>query len=212
MQMKNNNIALIAQGQAISGKGLVYQEGMKPYRLETDPFRIIDNKPVFYSGANKFDLDFDFNKKRLHKWGTFYHPYILFPDNGGSNTVYVETSVDGWYLMLIRSKLDEWNFGPGCQAIDIVAWTPKSKGDSIREAGFRMFYGVVLAMDDVPIGEDYSEIFEPGDWDDWSASTSCFQVFASIRKTNYESSDDLIKTISDAPDFLKKHILAMKSM
>jgi hypothetical protein len=61
--------------------------------------------------------------------------------------------------MWISSKLDEADFGPSDWSPDIVAWTPKQKNDSVKKAGYRLFWAASLAMDNVGNEELYSGEF-----------------------------------------------------
>lgn len=212
---RNSAMTMIAQGQSIAGKVMVIGQGMMPGKTEVDPYRILDDVPVYYSGHNIFELEYDFeNKIKLTKWGQFYHPYMMIgmPDAGGKNKLYVDTSVNGWYILLVFSKLDESDIGPSNWVWSVVSWTPKQKGDSIVKAGYRMFWAIFLAMDYVPGNEFYSDGYdEEGNWfNEWECSERCFQVIASIRKTIYKNETEFNKIYSISPEILKVHLKSMK--
>jgi hypothetical protein len=217
LKSDNNAITLtkIAQGQSLAGKSLVIGQGLSRRETLNEPYRILDQVPVFYVGANEFDLPLPENPKgRLHKWGEYYHPYMLvgMPDVGGWNKIYVAGSVEGWYLMFVKTKLDEWAVGPSDWAIDMIAWTPKVKNDSLIKAGYRMFWASALALDNVPTDEYYSDDYdEDGTWlDTWECSTKCKEVFAAIRKTCYTNKREFKQVIDGAPEILREHIESRK--
>ncbi len=204
-------ITLIAQGQTIGGSVLVIGQGMKPLKTEQTPYRILNGVPIFYIGNNAFELEEpEFPSGKLYKWGEYYHPYLLvgMPSVGGWNKVYVDTRYKGWYVLVVSTKLDEWAIGPSDWEASIIAWTPKTKYDSINEAGYRMFWAAALALDCVQINEYFSDDFdENGKWSEtWNCSTKCKQVFASIRKTAYKNKTEFLNLINKSPDILKHYI------
>ena len=136
-------MTMIAQGQSIGGKMIVLGQGMQPTKQESSPYKIIENMPVYFSGHNILSFEApQFNTSEIHKWGEFYNPCMMIgmPDIGGRNKIYVDTRIDGWYLLWVYSKLDEWAIGPTCWIPDIIAWTPRFPNDSILKAGFRLFF------------------------------------------------------------------------
>ncbi len=219
--MKKNEVKIramkmsyIAQAQSIARKMLVLGQGPKPAQELAGAFRQIDGIPVFHCGFNVPDFEIDTavrNKRR--QWGKFHHPYMMIgmPDVGGDNKVYVDSSVPGKYLLWIYSKLDEWGNGPGYRAEGLIAWTPRMKGDSVKSAGYRLFWAAAMAMDGLGTEGFYShEADEEGNWvDSWDCSESCFQVLAAVRNTRYDSEKDLEKTLRNAPEMLQPHIRAM---
>ena len=209
-------MTLIAQGQSIAGKLLQIGGGMVSTKSETTPYRILDGSAVYYSGYNIFDLqEPEFKPGKIKKWGEFYHPYLMFgmPDRGGWNKIYIDTRIDGYYLLWVASKLDDWASGPDAWVASVIAWTPKAKNDSVNKAGTRMFWAIGLAMDDVAPGEYNSDFYgEAGEWvNEWLCSIKCKQVFAAIRKTNYKDEHEYLNIIGSAPDVLKPHIALRKN-
>ena len=213
-KMRASQMALMAQDQSIAGKVMRIGSGMEPGTLQAEPFRIIENAPIYYCGANEIYFGYDHEKRKFHKWGEFYHPYMMpgMPDVGGINKIYVDTSIKGWYLLIIYSKLDKMSVGPSYFAGSIIAWTPKQKGDTITKAGYRMFWATAMSMDFVKEGEFYSEGYDDdGNWpDEWHCSSTCFHVLAGIRCTSYESQKNFDKVLSSAPEMLKPHIISRK--
>lgn len=212
---KVNALTVIAQGQSIGGKVISIGEGMVSLKSENFPYRILDDAPVYYSGNNEFNMyDISFRRDKTYKWGQFYHPYMMFgsPPIGGINKLYVDTRIDGWYLLWILSRLDPEDFVPADWFPSIVSWTPRQMGDSVRLAGYRLFWAAALAMDDVKSGDYYNDDnYENGLWkDDWVPSPLCFQVFASIRTTRYKDEKKFNDTLSEAPDFLKQHLISRR--
>lgn len=208
-------MTLIAQGQTIGGKALVVGQGMKSLRTEETPYRILDGLPVFYSGNNILEFEEpEFLTNKIHKWGEYYHPYLMsgMPCVGGWNKIYVDTRIEGWYLLWISTKLDEWAVGPSDWEASIIAWTPKSKNDSITRAGFRMFWASALALDSVEINEYFNADFDEDLWlNEWICSTKCRQVFASMRRTIYKNEGEYLDLIITAPDILKPYIELRKA-
>ena len=207
----------IAVAQSICCKTFRVGTGFEPRDEREEPFRIIDNAPVYHCGFNLWNLSYNYETDRkLHKWGNFYHPYMMvgMPDTGGSNRLYVDNSQKGWYILIMLSKLDEWSNGPSYPVWSVLSWTPKQKNDSILKAGYRMFYASMLAMEigDIKDMDDYGSLFdEEGDWAaSWDCSSRCFHVFASIRETKYENETDFEISTDDAPPYLMEHLKAMK--
>lgn len=130
------------------------------------------------------------------------------PSIGGWNKVYVDTRTDGWYLLWILSRLDSDDFGPSDWYPSIVSWTPKNKGDSLRKAGYRLFWAAALGMDYVNIDSFYNDEYDKtGLWkDEWVCSPLCLQVFASIRKISYKDDKEFEDVLAGTPEFLKPHL------
>ncbi len=98
-------ITKIAQGESIGGKNLVIGEGMKSMKTEQAPYRQLNGSSVYYSGNNRLEFEEpEFQRNKVHKWGAYYYPYLMIgmPDVGGWNKVYVDTRIEGWYLLWLN--------------------------------------------------------------------------------------------------------------
>ena len=212
---KTNSMTHIAQAQAIGGKLLSIGKGFAPIKSEQVPCRTLNGSPVYYSGHNEYDLaEITFIRSKTSTWGEFYHPYLMFgsPPIGGMNKVYVDTRISGWYLLWVVSRLDPWDVGPNDWLPSIVTWTPRGKNDSVKLAGYRLFWAAALGMDCVESDDFYNTDYDKdGKWkDEWACSSTCFQVFASIRKTLYKDEQEFDRVFSEAPQFLTPHLIARK--
>jgi len=220
-QREINELALgltrIAIGQSLAGKAAMLGNGMVPLNQEDKPARIINDAPVFYCGDNPIPFTVpDFDPSRIYKWGEFYHPYMLIgmPDTGGYNKTYVDTRVKDWYLFWTYTKLDDSDLGPAQWVPELLVWTPKRKGDTIIQAGYRMFMTIVLEMfwaDEA--GEIDDDFNKDTQWPRrWKSSLRCKQVFSAVKKTVYASEEEYEAHVSGAPDWLKKKITARKQI
>jgi len=213
-------MTLIAQGQAIGRKYVAIGQGMKALSPESTPFITLDGSDVYYCGNNNFELqEPEFKASKTTKWGSFYHPCLLFgigSDDGGWNKVYIDTRIEGWYLLWVSTRLNTWSAGPIVWVTNVMAWTPKAKNDSINKAGYRMFWALALAMDHVEINEYFNNnyvnyIDEGGKWVyEWEYSTKSKQVFAAIRRTIYKDENEYLDLYNSSPDILKPFIASRK--
>lgn len=180
----------IAQGQAILGQMMKLGHGMQAREESSTPYVVIDGKPVYHISYNPFNLiapeAFDSWTFKWHKYGEFEHPYMMMgmPDIAGSNTVHIDTSVAGWYILSVRSQLDTWMSGPSYPARSLWTWTPKCPGDNLYLAGDRLFWAGVLAMDGRTNDELFTRFYDESediDLNNWSPSSRCTKVFEAIR-------------------------------
>lgn len=214
--MKNNqekerasSLTEMAFHQSIARQMLQIGQGFSSVENLNHPYRILDLTPVFHIGFNEFKLQMT-SKEKPKYWGGFYHPYMMFgmPDIGGKNTIHVDERFEGYYVLVIKSKLDVWAIGPSYPVYNIIAWTPKKENDHWMQAGYRMFWAVAMAMDWVNENEFYTDIFdnEP-DWiGDWMPTGRAKPVLASCRKTKFKDPIELQKTLKSAPAYLKEHV------
>ena len=95
--MKNKNIITkIAVAQTFGTHQIVIGEGLIPISKSDQPYRVIDNQPVFLRGFNAFDLPLEFNIRKVYKWGEYYDSYLMdgMPPLGGTVKLYVDTSLN----------------------------------------------------------------------------------------------------------------------
>jgi hypothetical protein len=210
-----NHMNLVAMAQNVMGFVLLMGKGFVPREESADPYRIIDNTPVYHSAINIFPFEIPSSRPNLFKWGSFIHPYMMMgmPDTSGLVKLYVSFYREN-YLLWIYCKLDEEMNGKSDFVSGLIAWTPKMKGDSLQLAGFRLFYALLCQMDFIKDNEEFSTSFTtPQDWtEEWEASSNCNMVFSALRNTTYLSHKELEKRIEDAPDFLKERIRKRASL
>lgn len=213
MKNKNNIITKIAVAQTFATHQVIIGEGFKSLSKTDLPYKSIDNTPVFLRGHNAFDLELYFNIRKVYKWGEYYDSCLIagMPSVGGSIKLYIDTSVDGWYILWSATKLDAWMFDETSIPAEytVLSWTVnKGKGiDSIERAGYRMFSAVTLNHDCVEGESWYCNWYEDDDYrNDNRASQRSEKVFASLRDTFYRDEEDLEVVVSSAPQYLKNHI------
>jgi hypothetical protein len=118
-----------------------------PLTIQDPPFRIIDHTPVYHISVNKCPFEHsEFNSRKVHRWGWYVQPCLILAseDIPGEITLYVDTRVEDHYALWTATRVDPvWGFGSGA-SYDLVAWTPKIKGDSIKRAGFRLAHAHFL--------------------------------------------------------------------
>lgn len=206
-------VTRIAQGQTFERKVLEIGKGMTSIKTDHLPFREVDGGRVYHVSLRQLGLTVpEFDSRKLHKWGEFYHPYLMIgmPDLGGQNKVYIDTRIEGMYLLWVSTKLDEWLVGPSSWQPDQFLWTPKMKNDSVVRAGYRLFRTFILNMEDVADGQFYCPEFDENWPQEWPCSERCFQVLASIRPTRFSSEQEKQAVINAAPAGLRPFIEADK--
>jgi len=215
-RMQSSYMSKVAIAQSIMGFVMLMGKGFVPKNEKEEPFRIIDETPVYHSGSNIFPYELPTSETKLTKWGSFQHPFLMIgmPDCGGIVKIYISYSENGNYLLWIKGKLDEWINGKSDFVSGLIAWTPELKGDSLQLAGFRLFYALLCQMDFIKDNEDFATSFTtPQDWtEEWEATANCNMVFSALRNTSYLSNKELEKRIEDAPDFLKESIRIRASL
>lgn len=220
MKRKNTNpgaeaMTRIAQGQAFEGKVLKIGEGMTSIKTDQLPCRELDGGKVYQVSLRLLGVEVpEFDTRKLHKWGEFYHPYLLIgmPDLGGDNKVYIDTRVEGLYLLWVSTRLDQGLVGPASWIPDLFLWTPKIKNDSVIRAGYRLFRAFLLNMEEVPHGQNDCPDF-PDDWpQDWTCSDRCFQVMAAIRPTRLTYFPEKKAVLDAAPPELRPYIEAGRKL
>ena len=134
----------VAIAQSIMGFTLLIGKRFVPKEQKDDPFRVIDDSPVFHSGYNSYPDNLP-SESNLNSWGSFYHPYLMIgmPNCGAKVKVFVSHSENGFYNIWIKTKLDEWMNGKSDPILALVGWTPHKKGDTLKKAGSRLFYAMV---------------------------------------------------------------------
>lgn len=184
---RGRTMNVIAAGQSLLGQVMQFGKGMVPHKSMEEPAFMVEGSPVYHIGYNPFELDYDCIRQNLIKWGEFTHPFMMsgMPDVPGKVKLYLDSSVDGHYLMLGRFQLDPGYSGPSYPYWNIVCWTPVKPGDSRQKAGTRMFHAMVMHMDsladETTVYDGYS--LESPDWEsEWAPSIRCREVFRKVRK------------------------------
>jgi hypothetical protein len=155
--VRQRSLVNVVAAQSIKGHGFAIGEDLsvqnitelEEVRLSSTekPYRIIDSSPVFHDSCNKawFNQP-NFDIRKVHLWEEMYHPRLVLGSYGIGGTVkfYVDTRVAGFYLLWTVTRVDSDEF-PGA-SYDMVAWTPRRKGDNIHGAGFRMTHAALLEL------------------------------------------------------------------
>lgn len=128
--------------------------------------------PVSWVGRDSFPLtDLPAEPETFHKWGEFMAPFASAAIS--LHEVYVDTRIDGWYLLWIGNVVEEWEY-------KVVAWTPRVNGDSVVKAGYRMFTKVARTIDQFFTDENAVETDTDYSTQMYS-SARCQQVFSALR-------------------------------
>lgn len=121
----------------------------RPARVQEQPFREIDGAAVFHCSVNRIPFEeHTFNSSKLHLWGRLHHPCVVLASYsiGGEIRLYIDTRRKGFYVLWTATRVDDVaEFGSGA-AYDLVAWTPKMPGDTMKTAGSRLVHACLLEM------------------------------------------------------------------
>jgi len=119
-----NHMNLVAMAQNVMGFVLLMGKGFVPREESANPYRIIDNTPVFHSTINIFPFEIPSSRLKLYKWGSFIHPYMMMgmPDTSGLVKLYISFYQEN-YLLWIYCKLDEEMNGKSDFVSGLIAWT-----------------------------------------------------------------------------------------
>ena len=172
-------------------------------RLNHKPFRVIDSVPVFHASCNKAEFAVPrFDIRQVRRWGRMYHPRIVLCsyDIGGDIRFYVDTRVAGFYLLWAATRvLGTDEFGTGA-AYDLVAWTPRIRGDTVKIAGFRLVHAALL---------DILYVNAP-DWqgdpvlvEDFRGTKEVTDILGTIGPTIHRSKSDLQMRLASMPIYLR---------
>ncbi len=125
-----------------------------------EPYRIIDGQPVYHVSSNTFHGEIPcWESNRVHKWGFILHPNLLgscFPIPATAN-FYIDPRVPGYYILWTRTVSDDENAEGMGPSHDVIAWTPRVKGDTIESAGYRLVHAFMLEILLVKDGEWQSD-------------------------------------------------------
>jgi hypothetical protein len=163
--------------------------GGSPEKAEPqfEVFRNIDGTDVYHVSNCTFFPRIEnpeLTNRRTQRVGEFYHPYLMFgmPHVGGSVKLHIDTRFEGYYVLWAGTKLDEWACGPSKRFWDVVTWTPRVPGDTIRKASYRLTKALFMAIDYVKDNEWKSDLYQNEDWEqEWSGSTLLIDIMREIR-------------------------------
>ena len=212
---KDNGILKSVTAQSIKGQSFDVSETLSGKartvsdltptrrRLNQKPFRVIDSVPVFHASCNEAEFPVpQFDTRRVRRWGRMYHPRIALCsyEIGGDIRFYVDTRVAGFYLLWAATRvLGTDEFGTGA-AYDLVAWTPRIKGDAVKIAGFRLVHAALL---------DILYVNAP-DWrgdpvlvEDFRGTKEVTDILWAIGPTIHRSKSDLQMRLASMPIYLR---------
>ena len=147
-------------------------EGIQPseYTMSASSSALV---PVSWVGRDAFPLsDLPAEPDEFFEWGEFMAPFSAATIS--LHKVFVDSRIDGWYLMWIGNVAEDWEY-------KVVAWTPKVGGDSIVNAGFRMFSTVAKSLESF-FKNDLTTEAEDDFSENLFSSERCQEVFAALRK------------------------------
>jgi hypothetical protein len=153
---ESNAMMKMAITQSIKGQVFIVGSGpngeatLTPTQSdEQEPYRIIDGQPVFHTAKNTFHDPIPYwESNRVHKWGYIDHPNLLgtcYPIPATA-TFYVDTRVSGYYILWTRTTSDDENEDGMHPSYDVIAWTPRVRGDTIERAGYRLVHAYMLQI------------------------------------------------------------------
>ena len=201
----------VVAAQSIKGHGFAIGEDLSVQNItdleevalgsKEKPYRDIDGSPVFHISCNKaWFNEPDFDIRKVHLWGEMYHPRLVLGSEGFGGTVkfYVDTRVAGFYLLWTATRVNLNDF-PGA-SYDLVAWTPRRKGDNIHTAGFRMAHATLLELLHVKAGEWKCE-----DWaiEDMSGYGDVSILLGACSTTTHKTQAALNSRLTSMPKYLQ---------
>ena len=172
-----------------------------PPNPKEPPFRVIDDAPVFHAHQNQPDFEDDgFDVRKLHRWGRLEHPSVILGSYpiGGDVRFYVDTRLPDLYRLRTATRVDSDEF-PGV-SYDLVAWTPRRKGDSVKAAGFRLVHAAMMVM--LLVGDDEWHC-DPVLAEGMTGSKGVAMIVGAIAPSIHKSAAALRKRLAAMPAYLK---------
>jgi len=196
------------KGQALSVEGLLGEnfadEKMVPTKPSSEkPYRIIDGRPVFHVARNKHPEGVPkFYVRKIHRWGKIDHPCLLLSSEGigGTVTFYVDNRNPNCYLLWSATRIDDFGDGPLPADYDVIAWTPKQKGDTIHKVGFPLFHAAFLEIQCV--NEDDWEA-EPALAEGFDGTEEASWVMGAVMPSKHSSKQAIKDTLAVMPEYLR---------
>ena len=194
----------------IVGKGPEGEAVLTPTRSdEQEPYRIIDGHPVFHVSRNTFHGEIPYwQSNRVHKWGYLDHPNLLgssYPIPATA-TFYIDTRVSGYYILWTRTVPDDENAKEWHPSHDVIAWTPRAKGESIETAGYRLVHSYMLEILMVEKGKwQCDPDFAGGIW----CSMEIEWIIGAIAFSQQNSKEELELNLELMPAYLREDYLKL---
>lgn len=184
----------------------------RPARVQEQPFREIDGAAVFHCSVNRIPFEeHAFNSSKLHLWGRLNHPCVVLASYsiGGEIRLCIDTRRKGFYVLWTATRVDDVaEFGSGA-AYDLVAWTPKVPGDTVKTAGFRLVHACLLEM----------LFVKPPAWQceanaalEFEGSANVASIIGAIAPTVHSSKSRLETRLAEMPRYLRPLYLAGASV
>ena len=171
---------------------------------EQTPYRIIDGQPVYHTSKNTFhDWIPYWKSNRVHKWGYINHPNLLgmcYPIPATA-TFYIDTRVPGYYLLWTRVVCDDEKAYGMYPSHDVIAWTPRVKGETIKSAGYRLVHAFMLEILMVKAGEwQCDPDFAGGIW----SSMEVDWIIGAIAFSQQNSEKEIEENLELMPEYLRE--------
>ena len=196
-----------ATAQAITGQGFsidLDENGAVKFEATSqntpEPYRIIDGHPVYHASKNPLPEGVaPFDVKRLHLFGEIYHPFVILASEciGGTVKLYIDTRFPGLYLLWTATRVD-YEFSGVSR--DLVAWTPRAKGDTIKLAGVRLFHAAFINMVMVDDGKWHCDPQVAEGFEGWDEMAD---IMGAVAPTVHETKDALAHRLADMPPYLQ---------
>jgi hypothetical protein len=174
-----------------------------PTHLQQEPFREIDGASVFHASCNEPPFaPAAFDVRKISRWGRMYHPTVVACsyEIGGEIRLYVDTRVDGFYVLWTATRVEDVSeFGSGA-AYDLTAWTPRIPADTIKKAGFRLVHAALLNMLFVDSREWHCDLQSA---QGFAGTPEAAAVIGAIAPTVHRSKHDLQARLAGMPTYLR---------
>lgn len=207
----SNAMMKMAINQSLMGQVFIVGQGpdgeatLTPTRSdEQEPYRIIDGQPVYHTARNTLHAEMPYwESNRVHCWGYIDHPNLLgmcYPIPATA-TFYIDTRVPGYYLLWTRTVSDDENAIGIHPSHDVIAWTPRVKGETIERAGYRLVHAFLLEILMVKAGEwQCDPDFAGGIW----ASTRVEWIIGAIAFSQANSQKEIEENLELMPSYLRE--------
>jgi hypothetical protein len=201
----------MAINQSLMGQVFIVGQGpdgeaiLTPTRSdEQEPYRIINGQPVYHTARNSLHTQIPlWESNRVHHWGYIDHPNLLgmcYPIPATA-TFYIDTRVPGYYLLWTRTVSDDEDAIGMHPSHDVIAWTPRVKGDTIESAGYRLVHAFMLEIMMVKVGEWHCD---PDFAGGILASTRVEWIIGAIAFSQANSQKEIEDNIKLMPAYLRE--------
>jgi hypothetical protein len=206
-----NAMVRMVAAQSVKGHGFTFDDNLciqnasdltpVPTAEGEEAYRVIDGLPVYHANKNRMWFDEGhFDVRKVHRWGWLDHPRIVLCsyEISGDVRLYVDTRVSGHYLLWTATRVHSDEF-PGV-SYDLVAWTPRARGDTVRKAGFRLVHAALLDILYAPDDGWHCDTLMASDM---RGTAEVTMVLGSIAPTVHLSEKALRKYIASLPEYLR---------